>query len=171
MNQGRSGPSPSSWDAPPSASGVDRSAFIGKKPNRTIPVPHEYRRQTLTRERDVLVADIKDKTNCTVFPRLESQGLGKIKSFDIFGSGSGLEQAFRYLNGWISSAGTKSMGSSAWAKISAYDSDTWYYNKVQQLEDMKKERYKGPIPDEDEDEAVPTHSVGSEYAHDFKYIG
>jgi len=168
MNLERPGSLPTIWDAPPSASGVDRSAFIGKKANKTIPVPYEYRRQTTTRERDNLVADIKDKTNCAVIPRLEDQGRGKIKSFDVYGAGSGLEKAVRSLNVWISDANVKSIGSSAWAKIGAYDSDTWYYNKVQLLEDERKQQFKGPIPGEGGAESIPLHSVSPEPTHDCK---
>lgn len=164
MGDERSGP-PTIWDATPTSSFIDRSAFIGKKANKIISVPHENRRQTHTRERDILVADIKDKTNCTVIPRLEDQGRGKIKSFDIFGSGVGLEKAVGYLNAWICNSNVKSMGSSAWAKISAYDGNDWYYNRVQQLEDTRKQHFTGPIPEKGGEEPVPTHSVSPGSTH------
>jgi len=157
MDEGRS-TLPTIWSvAPPPPPGVvDRSALIGKKPSKTIPVPYEYRRQTLSRERDLLVNDIKEKTECDVVPHWEE---GKIASFDIYGPGHGVEQAVRHLNQWISKAHTKSIGASAWAKLPAYDFNKWYYAQVEELENMYQQKFRGPVPLEN-DEDAPTHAVG-----------
>jgi acyl-homoserine lactone acylase PvdQ len=146
---------PTIWSAPPPASGVDKSAFIGRKPNKVIPVPGEYRRQVLSRERELLINDIKDKTDCDVFAHWVQ---GKITSFDVYGSGHGVEKAVHYLNHWICNAHTKSTGASAWAKLPAYDFNEWYYKQVEEMDNAYKQRFRGPVPSIN-DEDTPTHAV------------
>jgi hypothetical protein len=134
---------PSVWNTAPRSSLIDPAASSGKKPNKVIPVPHEYRRQTLVRERDTLISEIRAETNCVVIPHWDQ---GVIKSFDIFGSGPNVEKAVRHLHQWISNAHTKSIASSAWAKMSAYNYDKWYYEEVEKLESERKQRFKESIP-------------------------
>jgi hypothetical protein len=59
------------WNSAPPGPAADQQVPKGKIPNKIIPVPHEYRRDTLARERDVLVSDIKINTDCTVVPHWE----------------------------------------------------------------------------------------------------
>jgi hypothetical protein len=59
------------WNPAPPGPAADQQVSKGKIPNKIIPVPHEYRRDTLARERDVLVNDIKISTDCTVVPHWE----------------------------------------------------------------------------------------------------
>ncbi|KAF2034863.1 hypothetical protein EK21DRAFT_55491 [Setomelanomma holmii] len=142
MQQRSTSKHPSIWDPPPPAPVVDRSALIGKKPNKVIPVPREYQRQTLGRERDILINDVKIKTNCDIVLRWD---LTKITSFELFGSGPAVDKATRYVNEWISNAQKKSIGASAWAKISAWEYLKWYYDTVEELEVDRKQKYTGPI--------------------------
>jgi hypothetical protein len=148
---------PNVWDAPPRVPLVDPSSFMGKKPNKTIPVPSEYRRQTLARERDTLIYDIFVEANCSVVPHWD-QGSGKIKSFDIYGAGSNLEKAVTHVNRWISNAHVKTKESSAWAKLPAYDANRWHYDRVEEKEKESKQRFKGPVPPPDDPDA-PRHKV------------
>jgi hypothetical protein len=143
------------WNAPAPAPLIDPDAFIGKKPTKIIPVPSEYRRQTLARERDKLIHDLRVETNCHVVPHWEQ---GTIKSFDIYGAGSGVERAIGRLNQWISNAHTKAIAASAWGKISAYNYDKWYYNQVEQMENTRKQLYRGPKPPEGHPDE-PSHFV------------
>lgn len=111
-----------------------------KKPNRVIPVPHEYRRKTLAREGDKLVQDLKIETDCEVILRWDQ---GKVTQFDIIGSSAGVEKAVRQINHWISNAHVKSKESSAWAKMPAFDGSKWLCDAVEKLERERKETYKG----------------------------
>ncbi|KAF2833240.1 hypothetical protein CC86DRAFT_415001 [Ophiobolus disseminans] len=162
MNQERS-TLPSIWSAAPPG-GIDRSAFTGKKPNKIIPVPHEYRRQTLSRERDMLIHDVEQKTGCDLVPHWDQ---GKVTSFDIYGSGHGVEKATVYLNHWISNAHTKSIGASAWAKLPAYDPNKWYYAQVEELDNVYKQRFRGPVPSEGDADA-PRHAAVVDWPEDIK---
>jgi hypothetical protein len=143
------------WNASPSIPVVGKREFVGKKPNRVIPVHREYQRHVFGRERDHMVNDIKILTDCSVIPHWE-QGTGKISQFDIYGAGAGLERAITIINTWISSALTKSERSSAWAKMSAFDLDKWYYEQVDIMEDARKVEFKGAPPQRsDEDDPLP----------------
>lgn len=123
---------------------IDPQSLIGKKPNKSLIVPPEFRRATLKRESDGLINDIKIDTNCVVIAHWTH---GKIDRFDLFGSGHGVENATRRLNQWIYNAHKKSKESSAWAKTSAFDFDEWYYNQVDEWEDVRKQKFKGPLPE------------------------
>lgn len=123
------------------------SPLTGRKPNKTIPVPSEFRRDTHARERDVLVNDIKVKTDCQLVPHWEQ---GKICRFDIYGPSAGVEKAVALINKWISNAHVKSKDSSAWAKLPAFDVDDWYYEKVAEMEGERKKMFLGPKPDRPE---------------------
>ncbi|CAO2650383.1 Nn.00g016750.m01.CDS01 [Neocucurbitaria sp. VM-36] len=131
------------WNGTVMAPVIDRNAVIGKKPNKIIPVPQEYRRVTGARERDTLVNDLKIETDCTIVP-LWDQGM--IYRFDIYGSGTGVEKAIRHLNQWISNAHFKSKDSSAWPKIPAFEFNEWYYDQVAEMEDDRTQMFKGPPP-------------------------
>ncbi|KAH3960469.1 hypothetical protein HBI25_223150 [Parastagonospora nodorum] len=144
---------PTVWNAPASAPLIDPNAFIGKKPAKVIPVPSEYRRQTLARERDTLVHDLRVETNCHVVPHWDQ---GMIRSFDIYGAATCVEKATGRINHWISNAHTKALAASAWGKIPAYNYDKWYYNKVEEWENTRKQLYRGPIPAQSHADA-PSH--------------
>jgi hypothetical protein len=146
---------PTVWDASLRVPRVDPSSFAGKKPNRSIPVPSEYQRQTLARERDILVDHVLVEVNCYVVPHWDQ---GKIRSFDIYGAGSNLDKAVAHINRWISNAHTKSMGSAAWAKMPAYDPNKWHYDRVEEKENESKHRFKGPVPLQGDPDA-PRHTV------------
>jgi hypothetical protein len=146
---------PTVWDDSPRVPLVDPSSFAGKKPTKTIPVPPEYRRQTLSRERDTLIYDVLVEANCHVVPHWDQ---GKIKSFDIYGSGHDLERAVTRINRWILSAHIKSKESSAWAKLPAYDPNKWYYDRVEEKEHESKQRFKEPAP-QPEDPDAPKYTV------------
>ncbi|KAH7095379.1 hypothetical protein FB567DRAFT_29175 [Paraphoma chrysanthemicola] len=141
---------PSIWDPQPPAPVIDKSAFIGKKPSKVISVPHEYQRVTLARERDLLVHDIKENTNCVVIPQWDRQG--KVTSFDLHGSGFAVDKAVRRLHEWISNAQKKSVGASAWAKMPAWIYNDWYYQTVETMELERKQKYKGGIVPNDDGE-------------------
>jgi hypothetical protein len=147
---------PSIWDPQPPAPVIELSAFNGKKPNKVVPVPREYQRQTLARERDLLVNDIKIQTNCVAIPRWDSQG--KVTSFELHGSGYAIDKAVRLLNSWISNAQKKSIGASAWAKMPAWVYNDWYYQTVEIMELERKQKYKGDIVPDDNGE-LPKHTV------------
>lgn len=142
------------WNDTATAPGTDKNSFIGKKPNKIIPVPDEYRRLTSARERDTLVNDLKVTTNCTVVPRWEQ---GKICRFDIYSSAAGVEHAIRHLNQWISTAHARSKDSSAWPKIPAFEFDQWYYEEVAEMEDARTQMFKEPAPQFPENAAKPPH--------------
>jgi hypothetical protein len=146
---------PTVWDAPPQAPLVDPRSFIGKKPSKTISVPPEYRRETLARERDTLIYEILVEANCHVVPRWDQ---GKVKSFDIHGTGRDLEKAVTRINSWIAKAYIKSKESSAWAKLPAYDPNKWYYDRVEEKELESKKRFKESVPLPDDPDA-PKHTV------------
>lgn len=147
---------PSVWDPQPPAPVFDKSVFIRKKPNKVIPVPHEYQRLTLARERDLLIHDIKDKTNCVVIAQWDRQG--KVTSFELHGAGFAIDKAVRLLNDWISNAPKKSIGASAWAKMPAWIYDDWYYKTVEIMELERKQKYKGDIVPNDDGE-LPEYKV------------
>jgi hypothetical protein len=147
---------PSIWDDPPPAPPVNASAFAGKNPNKVISVPHEYQRRTLSRESDTLINDIKVNTNCSVVPHWIQ---GKIVLFDIYGAGPGVEKAVRHINHWITNARNKSRESSAWAKMKAYNDETWRNEQVESMENERKQRFKGPVPPVGDPDA-PTQVVG-----------
>ncbi|KAF1840783.1 uncharacterized protein K460DRAFT_321268, partial [Cucurbitaria berberidis CBS 394.84] len=130
------------WDDTATASAVDKHVFIGK-PKKIVPVPPEFRRITHAAERDMLVNDVKIKTDCLVTPHWNQ---GKIFQFDIYGSGAGLENAIAHLNHWISNAHVKSKDSSAWGKTPAFNPNQWYYDRVAELEGDRKQVFKGPAP-------------------------
>jgi hypothetical protein len=144
------------WNAPAPAALVDPTAFIGKKPNKIIPVPPEYRRQTLTRERETLINDLRVDTNCHVVPHWDQGGI--IMSFDIYGTGSSVEKAIGRINQWISNAHVKAKAAASWAKLPGYNFNDWYYEQVEQHENIRKQLYKGPVPPEGHPDA-PCHFV------------
>lgn len=125
MNPGESGPAPR------------------PKPNKTIVVPQEFRRPTHARECDNIVNEVKIITGCTVIPQWND---GRIYQFGIVGGGVGLEKAVRYINQWISNAHVKSKDSSAWARMSAFDPNKWYYEKIEEMERQRKEAFRGTAP-------------------------
>ncbi|KAL1791959.1 hypothetical protein ACET3X_009710 [Alternaria dauci] len=120
------------------------------KPNRTIPVPQEFRRPTHARECENIVNEVKIRTGCVVIPQWDS---GRICQFGIAGGGAGLEKAVRYINQWISNAHVKSKDSSAWAKMPAFDPDKWYYEQIEEMERQRKEVFRGTAPKVSEGEA------------------
>lgn len=145
----------------PPNSRMDQNALKGKKPNRVLPVPPEFRRPCRARERDAIVHDIKIKTGCTVIPHWDyqqAQGEGIISQFDIFGAGAGLERATHYIQEWIAKASRKSKESSAWAKTPAFDVNKWYAERIEELELERKQIFKGPPPQPHECEP-PLHMV------------
>jgi hypothetical protein len=146
---------PSVWNTTPRTSLIDPNAFKGKKPTKIVPVPHEYRRQTFARERDTLINDLRVETDCIVIPHWDQT---TIKYFEIFGSGPNAEKAIRHLHQWISNAHVKSVASSAWAKMPAYNFDKWYYDEVEKLEIERKQRFRGPPPPAEGND-VPKHAV------------
>lgn len=123
---------------------IDQNALKGRKPNKIIPVPPEFRRPSRARERDLIKNEIKVNTDCDVLPQWDK---GIIYQFDIFGGGIGLEKAIRYINRWISNTHTKSKDSSAWGKTPAFDANTWYYEQIDSLELERKKIFKGPAPE------------------------
>lgn len=131
------------WNAPPLGSGIDPSKYVGKKPNKVILVPYEYRRQTLAREGDNLINELRFKANCHVILKWD---LGKIIAFEIHGAGADVERGVSQVNQWISQAHIKSKDSSAWAKIPAYDPNDWYYDCIETMQDSRKLLFKGPMP-------------------------
>jgi hypothetical protein len=148
---------PSIWDAPPSAPVVHANAFTGKPPNKVIAVPHEYQRRTLAREANTLVNDIKVNTGCNLVLHWVQ---GKIASFDVYGPSAGVEKAVRHINHWIANARTKSRESSAWAKMHAYNDETWRTEEVERMENERKKMFKEPVPP-DGDPNAPTHMVSA----------
>jgi hypothetical protein len=147
---------PTVWNAPAPAPLIDPNAFTGKKPNKTIPVPPEYRRQTLIRERETLINDLRVDTNCHVVPHWDQGGI--VMSLDIYGAGSSVEKAIGRINLWISTAHTKAKAAASWAKMPAYNFNDWYYEQVEQHENIRKQLYKGPVPPEGHPDA-PRHFV------------
>ncbi|KAH7414266.1 hypothetical protein DE146DRAFT_29117 [Phaeosphaeria sp. MPI-PUGE-AT-0046c] len=143
------------FDAPPLGPGIDPTKYIGKKPNKVIPVPNEYRRQTLAREGQILVNELRIGANCHV--ELDWD-YNKIIKFEVYGTGADVERGVSQINRWISRAHTKSKDSSAWAKIPAYDFDDWYYDRIENIQDERKLLFKGPMPLEGHPDA-PTYSV------------
>ena len=128
---------------------LDRNAFMGKKPNRVVPVPPEFRRPTRISERDSISNNVKTKTGCIVIPHWnyqKGQDEGIIYQFDFFGTGAGLESAVRHIQQWISRACGKSKESSAWAKTPAFNANKWYYEQVEEMEHERKQAFKGPPP-------------------------
>ncbi|KAF2131619.1 hypothetical protein P153DRAFT_336064 [Dothidotthia symphoricarpi CBS 119687] len=133
------------WNRASPARGADSH---GRKPNKVIPVPLEYRRKTLARERDVFVRDLEVKTGCEVELHWDQ---GRITQFDLFGSGAGVEKAVRHINQWISNAHVKSREAASWAKTPAFDANKWYYEEIEAMELEHKQKFKGPVPDASED--------------------
>ncbi|EUC41931.1 hypothetical protein COCMIDRAFT_104846 [Bipolaris oryzae ATCC 44560] len=130
---------------------TDQNAFKGKKPNKVIYVPPEFRRPTYAREREQIVSDVKVSTGCAVIPHWNKkweQDHSIIYQFDIFGTGTALEKAVRHINQWISKAQNKTKDSSAWAKTPAFDPNKWYYEQVDDIKQRHKQRFK-EAPSED----------------------
>ncbi|KAF2856104.1 hypothetical protein T440DRAFT_494916 [Plenodomus tracheiphilus IPT5] len=129
------------WTAPPL---IDK----GRKPNKIIPVPPEYRRITLLRERDLLVHDLLINTNCVVVPHSDQS---RITRFDIHGTSTAVERAVAQINKWIANAHIKSKASSAWAKMPAFNANDWYYDQVTEMETGRKQMFKEAVPELAED--------------------
>ncbi|KAF1835518.1 hypothetical protein BDW02DRAFT_548101 [Decorospora gaudefroyi] len=137
------------WDHMPPIAVANPNALKGKKPNKSIPVPSEFRRDMHVRERDMLVDEIKNKTGCTITPQLDH---GRIYQFGIFGAGAGLEKAVRHINDWISKAHNRTKDSSAWAKMPAFDAKKWYDNQIGEQVQQHKQIFRGPISEAPEGE-------------------
>lgn len=158
------------WNAPPPGPVIDPENYIGKKPNKVIPVPYEYRRQTLTREGDILINDLKHEANCHVILRWDKPPAFKdriIISFEVYGTGADVERGISQINRWISRAHIKSKDSSAWAKIPAYDPDDWYYDRIDNMEVERKLLFKGPMPLNGHPDA-PTNFVSGRKLHIYR---
>lgn len=124
---------------------IDPKDYVGKKPNKIIPVPKEFQRQLQPGERRVLAHEIRVDTNCVVFAKFDKHR-GIVYQFDIFGSGHGIEKATVRLNEWITNAKSTSKYSQKWAKLSAFDFNRWYYDRVDELEDDRRLKFKGEPP-------------------------
>lgn len=129
---------------------------FGKKPNRTIVVPPEFRLDVQFGELEREVRIWAEETGCTVVPGMQSR---KLVKFDIFGSGTQLKAAERAVNKWIEGANTKSAASSAWYKARAFDPNKWYYKEISVMETQRKELFKGPIPELDKLDGATLHRV------------
>ncbi|KAH9870555.1 hypothetical protein IAQ61_006031 [Plenodomus lingam] len=112
----------------------------GRKPNKTIPVPPEYRVVTLARERDLLVNEVLVNTGCTVVPYSEQ---GRVTRFEIYGAAA--DAAVAMINKWISKAHVKSKAASSWAKTPAFNANDWYYEQITEMELERKQMFKGPV--------------------------
>jgi hypothetical protein len=129
----------------PPISAIDQNVLKGKKPNKIVSVPLEFRRPSYSRERNLIVNDVKTSTGCDVvlhwnYQRDHDQGI--IYQFDIFGTGAGLERAIRHVNQWILKAHSKSKDSAAWAKMPAFDPDKWYSEQIGEMEYQRKKGFK-----------------------------
>ncbi|EFQ89709.1 hypothetical protein CFE70_002210 [Pyrenophora teres f. teres 0-1] len=134
-----------SWNTALPVPGTDQNVPKLKRPNKVIPVPIELRRRSQPRERDIIVNDVKTATGCEVILQWDN---GRIQEFGILGSGPGLDKAVRYINEWIFKGNTKTAESSAWAKMSAFNNDNWHYDKIEQLERVRKQQFKEAVPED-----------------------
>lgn len=123
-------------------SGPDRS--FGRRPNKTILVPEEYRPTARPQVLEQLTSYWQEKTGCEVIYQLQFR---KLIKFDIFGSGARLDHAIRVINKWIEGANTKTPASSAWAKMPAFDPNQWYYDEINAMEAERKEMFRSAMPD------------------------
>lgn len=127
----------------PAAFTMDKKELIGKKPVKVVLVPPEFRRRTYPAERDGLVNDVKVRTGCDLVVHWDN---GRICQFDLYGSAINVTDATGILHQWISAARQKSKDSSSWAKLTAFNADKWYYDRVEEMEQDRKEVFLGPIP-------------------------
>lgn len=141
-------------------SGRDKDVFSRKKPSKIISVPPELRRHTFARERDILVNEIKCSTGCSVNLHYEQ---GKISQLDIIGPGTNVDKAARQINQWVSKKHSKAKESSVWAKTRAFDPNKWYYEEVEEKERMRKQVFRGPIPEAFGGEAELQRVSGTEF--------
>lgn len=137
----------------------------GRKANKIVPIPPEFRRHTHSTERDLLVNDIFTKTNCTVVPVWDK---GTIIRFDIHGSGAAGEQAVRLINEWMKKAHVISKDSSAWAKTPAFDVNGWYYDQIKEMEGDRKQKYKEPPPEDIRNRKDIYRVTQFSYSQDFR---
>ncbi|KAL6708415.1 hypothetical protein ACN47E_002678 [Coniothyrium glycines] len=119
-----------------------------RKPNKSIPVPLEFRRISQPSEREILVYNVKLKTDCILVPRWEES---RIHRFDIYGSASGVDKAVAIVNKWITNAHSKSKDASAWAKTPAFDLNQWQDERDLETENELKKEFLRPRPDMAED--------------------
>lgn len=139
---------------------IDPDKYKDKKPNKVIPVPPEYRRQTLGREGANLIYDIRVGANCHVVLQWDKPpafGGRYIIAFEIYGAGADVERGVSRINQWIFQAHVKSRDASAWAKIPAYNPDDWYYQQIEAKQNARKALFRGPVPPSDHPDA-PKHA-------------
>ncbi|KAF2869854.1 hypothetical protein BDV95DRAFT_497090 [Massariosphaeria phaeospora] len=149
MDNGRSAPLVGGGAKPPT-----------KPPNRIILVPEQYRQAVSLRELQGLVHQWKTEHGCAVVPETAYRP-GKepryVIKFNVFGSGSSLENTVRDINKWIMSARTdpKTVASREWAKMRAFDSGKWYEGQLKLMKAERKQKFKGLVPDDD----TPLHEI------------
>lgn len=125
--------------------------FAGRKASRVVIIPPEYRRDTYRTEANNLVNDIKTSCSCDVNP-IWDQTDRKIRRFELYGAGQSIESATRYLNNWIPRSGHRSKHSAMWAKMSAFNWDDWYVQKVGEMDTARRQMFKGPAPETSQSE-------------------
>jgi hypothetical protein len=128
----------------------DREKLTDKQPARSVPVPPQFQRNTTMTERTTLMNDVYIATTCKIL--IEKQrGSGKILAFHLYGTGKVLDRATEMVNQWVSKVHAKPSGSAAWARSNAFDLNQWYYNQVEEMEQDRKDMFKGKAPQLSED--------------------
>jgi hypothetical protein len=116
-----------------------------RPPNRTIRVPPEYRPGLGRHDLKAICFEWKNKSGCDVFYNWEPRR--GLSSFNLFGGQAQVDAAVRLINKWLENATTKSGASVAWAKMTAYDPNKWYYDEVGEMEAERKQMFKEPLPE------------------------
>jgi hypothetical protein len=116
-----------------------------KAPNRIVTVPLEMRpRQILVDLQRLASQEWEPETKVKIVPVLQ---MGRLKQFELYGPAANLDGAVKVINKWLESANKKAPPSLAWSKTKAFDFNDWYYEEVKNMELVRKEAFKKPIPE------------------------
>jgi hypothetical protein len=135
------------------AGGADSN--FGRKPTRTIQVP-EGTLPHIPHNNIITTCNFwKGESNgCEVVaqwshgPKYKDIVSRRLTGFNLYGTGSQADAAVRIINKWIESVRNKNPSTTRWAKNKAFDANKWYYDEINQMENERRQKFKGPPPDE-----------------------
>lgn len=113
----------------------------GRKPTKVVNVPPEQRLDGHINIK-AFCESWYQETECVVEPIFR---YGRLNSFHLFGSKSEVDAATRKINKWLQQVSTKTVASSAWAKLEAFDHNKWWYQSYAENEEERKQQFLGTL--------------------------
>lgn len=124
----------------------------GRKPTRTILLPDGVPNDMPYRAVAVHCSSWAAESGCEIEPQWNRpvQFRGAVPrlltGFHLYGTTSQADAAVRVINKWIESVRNKKYAS--WVKMKAFDPNKWYYDQVTEMENERKQKFKGQLPEE-----------------------